>query len=284
MARKKDNVLADIIALSSKLPWWAGVALGLASYVFLHRIASAPANLDPIATTQQMADRILPSLIHALSSFLQYVVPLCFFSGALFSAISAAKNKARYVNTMALGNAAAVKDLTWREFEELVAQHFRELGYTAATNTPGPDGGIDIKLTKGRELFLVQCKQWRATKVGVDVVRQLYGVMAATGAVGAFVVSSGRFTPDAQEFCTGRNITLIDGSELVRQMTDVLGKGHRETDPWPVDGDVEPPKVGISCFRCGSPMKIRQASKGARAGQSFYGCTKYPKSSHTQPL
>ena len=32
------------------------------------------------------------------------------------------------------------------------------------------------------EKFLVQCKQGKAYIVGVDVVRELYGVMAAKGA------------------------------------------------------------------------------------------------------
>lgn len=42
----------------------------------------------------------------------------------------------------------------------------------------GPDCGIDLTLDKGGETFLVQCKRWRATKVGVEVVRELYGAMA----------------------------------------------------------------------------------------------------------
>jgi restriction system protein len=33
--------------------------------------------------------------------------------------------------------------------------------------------GVDLALTKGTEKFLVQCKQWKAYKVGVDVVREL---------------------------------------------------------------------------------------------------------------
>jgi restriction system protein len=36
--------------------------------------------------------------------------------------------------------------------------------------------------------------------VGVDVVRQLYGLMAAHGATGGFVVTSGRFTDEATAF------------------------------------------------------------------------------------
>ena len=43
------------------------------------------------------------------------------------------------------------------------------------TGGQGADGGIDLVLRKGSERFLVQCKQWRAYKVGVNVVRELYG-------------------------------------------------------------------------------------------------------------
>jgi len=41
--------------------------------------------------------------------------------------------------------------------------------------------------------FLVQCKQWKAFKVGVDVVQELHGVMAAKGVTCGFVVTFGRF-------------------------------------------------------------------------------------------
>jgi Restriction endonuclease len=49
-------------------------------------------------------------------------------------------------------------------------------------------GVVDLVLTRpGKnvgEKFPVQCKQWRDVKVGVDLVRELYGVMAAKGATG----------------------------------------------------------------------------------------------------
>ena len=55
----------------------------------------------------------------------------------------------------------------------------------------------------------------RAFKVGVDVVRELYGVMAARGATGGFVVTSGRFTEEANRFASGRNVTLVDRKSVV---------------------------------------------------------------------
>jgi len=51
----------------------------------------------------------------------------------------------------------------------------------AETGGGGSDGGIGLVLKKDNEIFLVQCKQWRAFKVSVNVVRELLGVMAAQG-------------------------------------------------------------------------------------------------------
>ena len=97
----------------------------------------------------------------------------------------------------------------------LVGEAYRLQGYRVTeTGGGGADGGIDLALTKGSEKFLVQCKQWKAYKVGVDVVRELYGVMAAKGATGGFVVTSGRFTDDAKAFSDGRNVQLVDGPKL----------------------------------------------------------------------
>nr|WP_260263875.1 restriction endonuclease [Delftia acidovorans] len=41
---------------------------------------------------------------------------------------------------------------------------------------------MDLVLSKDGEKTLVQCKQWKAFKVGVATVREVYGVMAADGA------------------------------------------------------------------------------------------------------
>ena len=74
------------------------------------------------------------------------------------------------------GAADALDGMSWREFEMLVGEAFRLKGYAVHEHGGGgPDGGIDLVLSRpgqnGSEKFLVQCKQWRAFKVGVDVVR-----------------------------------------------------------------------------------------------------------------
>jgi hypothetical protein len=74
-------------------------------------------------------------------------------------------------------------------------------------------------LARGRERFLVQCKQRRARQVSVSVMRELYGVMAAERVTGGYVVTSGT-TKDAKEFAAGRNIELIDGQALEALLRD----------------------------------------------------------------
>lgn len=72
---------------------------------------------------------------------------------------------------------------------------FRLRGYAATEiGGGGADGGVDLVLARGGEKFVVQCKQWKAFKVGVDVIRGLYGVMATKGAPGGYLVTCGRFT------------------------------------------------------------------------------------------
>jgi restriction system protein len=74
----------------------------------------------------------------------------------------------------------SIRQLSWQEFEQLVGEYFRRLGYTVReTGQRGHDGGVDLELRQDGQLYLVQCKHWKAWKVGVPVVWEmlaLYGV------------------------------------------------------------------------------------------------------------
>gem|GEM_PF-6126397 len=79
-----------------------------------------------------------------------------------------------------------IRSLGWREFEELVGEAYRRLGYSVMENTgTGPDGGVDLVLKKDGNTILVQCKQWGSWKIGIKVVREMYGIMTAKHASGA---------------------------------------------------------------------------------------------------
>ena len=39
---------------------------------------------------------------------------------------------------------------------------------------------------------------------------------------------------------------------------------------------------GLKCPKCGAPMRLRTIKKGARQGETFWGCTDYPKCDGTK--
>jgi len=275
--------------LVSLLPWWAGVALAVIGYVILHRLAVPPAVTIP--PPGQMGDVITRSMISALAGVGQYLVPLICLAGAGVSAWRRHQRRTLISNTAQAKGADALDGMSWREFEMLVGEAFRLQGFgVSETGGGGADGGVDLVLSKGTEKFLVQCKQWKAYKVGVDVVRELYGVMAAKGATGGFVVTSGSFSDDAKAFADGRNVKLVDGHRLfglIKQARQSLSSRVDAADRLHPVASSSPPSVAAgatACPACGSGMVKRIAKKGANAGGQFWGCSRYPACRGIRPL
>ena len=114
-----------------------------------------------------------------------------------------------------------------------------------------------------------------------NVVRELYGVMAAKGAAGGFVVTSGRFTEEATHFASGRNVQLIDGPKLhglIRQVQAVRdqSQGSGASVAPMREQAVSTPAAVPMCPACAKSMVKRTAKRGANAGGEFWGCTGYP--------
>ena len=288
--RKKTSPAEDIMKLVAMLPWWAGVALALVSYLLLHGVASQPV----VAATQpgQMGAMITQTLWKTFANMGQYILPIICLAGAGISAWQRKERKNLVVDVTQSKASDALDGMSWREFEMLVGEGFRMQGYQVVeTGGGGADGGIDLVLTRpgknGGEKFLVQCKQWRAFKVGVDVVRELYGVMAAKGATGGFVVTSGRFTEDAIRFASGRNVTLVDGPKLHGLLRQAKAGADRSPARPAAAPAVQPsaaPMQVSSCPLCSKPMARRTAKRGANAGGEFWGCTGYPACRGTRPI
>jgi restriction system protein len=259
------------------MPWWAGVAIAAIGYVVLHRMA-APVQVTAVQPGQ-VGSLITQTVFTSFASIGQYLVPLIGLVGAAMSLVRRKQRTTLVADVAQAQSANALDGMSWREFEMLVGEAYRLQGYRVTeTGGGGADGGIDLALTKGSEKFLVQCKQWKAYKVGVDVVRELYGVMAAKGATGGFVVTSGRFTDDATAFAEGRNVQLVDGPKLfamIKQaklsLTATAQKSSNNPQEAQTNRAMEP-----SCPQCGSAMVKRTARKGGNAGGEFWGCSKYP--------
>lgn len=105
--------------------------------------------------------------------------------------------------------------------------------------------------------------------------------MAAKRAAGGFVVTSGRFTQEAEAFAKSINIQLLDGAKLQRLLK--VARASSRTDP-PMDAEParRPTSHGAvgpvpDCPRCAQPMVRRTAKKGVNAGNEFWGCRAYPR-------
>lgn len=283
--RRRQSTAEDAMDLVAMLPWWAGVGLAVLSYVVLHRLAAPPtvAALQP----GQVGGLMLRSMVAGLAMAGQFIVPVLCLFGALGSFLRRNHREALVRRATNSSATDAIQGMSWREFELLVGEAFRLQGYAVTEQGgAGPDGGVDLTLRKGSETFLVQCKQWKAYKVGVDVVRQLYGVMAARGAAGGFVVTSGTFTTDAQAFAQGRNVRLVDGAKLAGLLHQAKSANAAKTATWPAadrPGSVpvaplRQPSLNAepACPICQGGMIRRTAKKGINVGSQFWGCAKFP--------
>lgn len=252
---RKNTSFADLLF---QAPWWVSVITAAITYVVMGHL------LPSVETDNQLINMVFRALAMPapyLALFILLIAPFSFFN---------ARRKAKQLD--AQKSIETIRQLHWRNFEELVAEAYRRQGYRVTEGGFGADGGVDLELRKGEELILVQCKQWKARKVGVSVVREMFGVLTASNANKVLIICSGRFTQQAIDFASDKPIILIDGNELLSLVNDV------QTEP----------KIGTTkqaaCPRCGSELVERQAKRGANAGNAFLGCSAFPKCRYTEEL
>ncbi|WP_241905101.1 restriction endonuclease [Enterovibrio norvegicus] len=160
----------------------------------------------------------------------------------------------------------------WLEFEALVGEFYKQKGFNVSQSlNHAPDGGVDIELRKAGELQLVQCKHWKARKVGVKVLRELYGVMLDRHANKMIVVTSGDFTSDAIKFTSTKQFELINGGQLLSMIEETKPKAAGKT------ANIQQKAIAPICPRCESTLVLRTAKQGKHNGKSFYGCTRFPQ-------
>ncbi len=257
------------------LPWWVGVLLALVAYLVPHHYATAEVAAG--VPGAKLGANVVGQIGKTLAMFGQYLLPFAYIVGAGLSVYGRQQRKALFTDVQTSSSVSALNDMNWQEFELLVGEAFRRKGYAVAENGGGgADGGVDLVLKKDGEKFLVQCKQWKARMVGVSIIRELYGVMAAEGAAGGFVVTSGIFSNDVKSFAEGRNVELIGGADLMALIKNI---------PLPQTSSITPQRKATNavvfadpiCPNCGSAMVKRKAKQGANAGNMFWGCNSYPK-------
>ncbi len=222
MARKNENILNVLI----QLPWWVSVLFSGVAYVGLKWVLPGVVSGNMFA--EGFAKGLSP-MAHIFALVLIVPAPISFFNAWRKRQLL---EKQKGIET--------IRSLSWKEFEELVAEAYRRQGYSVIENPGGgADGGIDVRLKRNGHLHLVQCKQWRSQKVGVKVVREMYGVMVAEHAASAIVITSGTYTQEARNFASGKPLDLVDGAQLEALISQVQAtEEKRSISSVPIDKPV----------------------------------------------
>ncbi|AIF49534.1 restriction endonuclease [Dyella japonica] len=214
MAKRKESGI-DIVA---SLPWPLGIASGFIAFIGIQYgigwIWGSSNNLFLSGFAKATTTGIY-------SPFAWFFLIACCVAALL----SFLKRRRRRQLLGAQTGMDSLRDMDWQAFELLVGEAFRRQGYAVEeTGLGGADGGKDVVLRKGGRKSIVQCKQWRSQRVGVPVVREMYGVMVHEDADAVKIVALGGYTPEAIAFARNKPIELIDGHALLATVMDIQAK------------------------------------------------------------
>lgn len=283
MPRRNGSILDDLM----KCPWWISVAFSAAAFIGLRFILPLCIPSGPATSSNYAAKGLLGGLSAAapfIALFLLIPAPIAAFRQW---------RERRLLDQQ--DGLPSIRALSWTRFEALIGEAYRRQGYSVSRPSgSGPDGGVDLVLRKDGNILLVQCKQWKSWKVGVKVIREMYGVLTDRKAQGMIVVTSGMFTQEARSFAEGKPIDLIEGEQLAALVRSaqakVVSSASRPATPTPAaaqspaqDGRGEPVRQK-RCPQCGHPMVLRTAQRGPQAGQQFWGCSQFPRCRGTMPI
>ncbi len=204
MPRQSDNILNIL----TSLPWWVAVITATLVYVAMAFLLPLLAGENIFASgLAQAASNLAPY------GFLLFLLPVPI-------SLLNSRRKRKLLDIQQDIN--SIRSLSWQHFEELVGENYRRQDYQVVENdSAGPDGGIDLVIKKDGKRYLVQCKQWRSQKVGVKIVREMFGLVVAEQAAGGIVITSGQFTREAGKFATGKPLELVNGEQLITLIDNV---------------------------------------------------------------
>jgi restriction system protein len=254
MGRRNESV-GEILL---KSPWWVSVVLGVLAFAGLrwgvHAWFGDNKMAQPIVTVASNYAPFVALIFGVLAS-------LSFWFG---------KRRQTLVDQQT--SLESLRGVPWKDFEFLVAEAYRRQGFAVDFSLgKGADGGVDLVLRKSGRTSLVQCKQWKVFSVGAPVIREMFGLMTAERADEAIIVTSGKFTAEAESFAQGKPIQLVDGTRLLQLVKQAQVALPASSATVTAETDTPP-----FCPFCGKAMLIRTSRRGKNAGNKFWGCPDYP--------
>lgn len=208
LSKNNDGKTTIIVGLL-KLPWWILLMMSL---------LALSSTLIINAYLMQVNNQALARFNHNLF----YPSKIISFFFLLLSASVLWKKLSRRNLFYNQNSMKDLQSITWENFEVLVGETFRRMGYKIKERGGAKaDGGVDLEAWAGNKKVIIQCKHWKKTSVGVNIVREMYGVCMHENASVVYIVTCGFFTKDAKAFASGKPVYLVNGYQLLKWIDNI---------------------------------------------------------------
>ncbi|MCC6210686.1 MAG: restriction endonuclease [Burkholderiales bacterium] len=104
-----------------------------------------------------------------------------------------------------------LRAMSWESFAAALDEGFRRDGYAVTRGR----GAADFELEKGGRIELAAAKRWKASRTGIEPLRELHAAGEAREAA-CLYLCAGEITGAARAFAAQKNIRLVEGPELAR--------------------------------------------------------------------
>lgn len=113
----------------------------------------------------------------------------------------------------------SLRELSWKEFSELIEEDYRRQGYTVSKAV----GGADFELARADRVSVVSCKRWKAARTGIEPLRELESARQARGAFEGIYVAAGDISETASAFAAEKGLRLVHGADLAKLLPGPRG-------------------------------------------------------------
>ncbi len=127
----------------------------------------------------------------------------------------------------------SMHELSPREFEKIIAELFKKLGYEVELTKQTRDGGVDIYIAEktdlGKFLFLVECKHYAPNRpVGIEVIRNMYGVLGMNKRkpTGGIIATTSHFAKGVREEIVELNLEHRISLHDFEYISELLAKAY----------------------------------------------------------
>ncbi len=221
MAKRRHSGMDILVAL----PWPAGIAVGLVGYVAIRHGIGWYLEITGGPYLSGLGELVSSGTYAPIG----WTLLIACWLAAVFSFIGRARRRHLLEGQTGMDS---LRQMSWRQFEQLTGEAFRRQGYAIEeTGLGGADGGIDLLLRKDGSTTLVQCKQWQNRQVGVKIVREMYGLLLHHNAAAVKIVALGDYTDEARQFAQDKPIELIHGGQLMATVRSVQTRARRASSP-----------------------------------------------------